>query len=85
MGIVKKFDWDSGDNLWHIDTINTHKGKLNDIYKWTIQNFRKLFDDKKEINWVRLTRAGDKIKRINNRNGKVLLFKVKKLGNDEQK
>ena len=64
-GIVEKFDWDSGNNLWHIDTINTHKGKLNDIYKWTIQNFRKLFDDKKEINWIRLTRAGDKIKRIN--------------------
>lgn len=64
-GIIERFDWDSGKNLWHIDTINTHKGKLNDIYKWTIQNFKKSFDDKKEINWIRTNRSGDKIKRVN--------------------
>jgi hemolysin-activating ACP:hemolysin acyltransferase len=64
-GIIERYDWDSGNNLWHIDTINTHKGKLNDIYKWTIQNFKKSFDDSKEINWIRLTKSGDKIKRVN--------------------
>ena len=27
--------------------------------------FKKSFDDSKEINWIRTTRSGDKIKRIN--------------------
>lgn len=34
-GIVERFDWDSGNNVWHIDTINTHNGKIKEIYKWT--------------------------------------------------
>ena len=29
-GIVERFDWDSGKNVWHIDTINTHKGKIKE-------------------------------------------------------
>jgi hemolysin-activating ACP:hemolysin acyltransferase len=64
-GVVEKFDWDSGNNVWHIDTINTHKGKINDIYKWTINNFLKIFSEDTEINWIRLTKSGNAIKRIN--------------------
>ena len=64
-GIIEKFEWDSGNNLWHIDTINNHKGKLNDIYKWTIDNFKKLFNEEKEINWIRLSKSGNKILKTN--------------------
>ena len=64
-GIVERFDWDSGNNVWHIDTINTHKGKINDIYKWTAYNFLKILPEDTEINWIRLTKSGNKIKRIN--------------------
>ena len=64
-GVVEKFDWDSGNNVWHIDTINTHKGKINDIYKWTAYNFLKILPEDTEINWIRLTKSGNKIKRIN--------------------
>ena len=61
----RKFDWDSGNNVWHIDTINTHNGKINDIYKWTANNFLKIISEDTEVNWIRLTKSGDKIKRIN--------------------
>jgi hemolysin-activating ACP:hemolysin acyltransferase len=64
-GIVERFDWDSGNNVWHIDTINTHKGKINDIYKWTAYNFLKILPEDTEVNWIRLTKSGDAIKRIN--------------------
>ena len=64
-GIIEKFDWDSGNNLWHIDTINTHVGKINYIYNWTCKNFLKRFNENKNINWIRLNKSGEGIKRIN--------------------
>jgi len=64
-GMIEKFDWDSGKNVWHIDTINNHKGKINDIYNWTIFNFLKTLPEDTEINWIRLTKSGNAIKRIN--------------------
>lgn len=64
-GIVERFDWDSGKNVWHIDTINTHKGKIKDIYKWTAYNFLKILPEDTKVNWIRLTKSGDAIKRIN--------------------
>tara|TARA_B100001248_G_C27277961_1_gene406247 strand:- start:208 stop:654 length:447 start_codon:yes stop_codon:yes gene_type:complete len=64
-GIVERFDWDSGKNVWHIDTINTHKGKIKDIYKWTAYNFLKILPEDTKVNWIRLTKSGDGIKRIN--------------------
>ena len=64
-GIVEKFDWDSGNNVWHIDTINTHNGKIKEIYKWTAQNFLKILPEDTKVNWIRLTKSGDGIKRIN--------------------
>ena len=64
-GIVERFDWDSGKNVWHIDTINTHKGKIKDIYKWTAYNFLKILPEDTKVNWIRLTKSGDAIKRLN--------------------
>ena len=64
-GVIEKFDWDSGKNVWHIDTINNHNGKINEIYKWTVENFLKILPEETEVNWIRLTKSGDKIKRVN--------------------
>ena len=64
-GVIEKFDWDSGKNVWHIDTINNHNGRINEIYKWTAENFLKILPEETEVNWIRLTKSGDKIKRIN--------------------
>jgi len=64
-GMIGKFDWDGGKNVWHIDTINNHKGKINDIYKWTAFNFLKTLPEDTEVNWIRLTKSGNAIKRIN--------------------
>ena len=64
-GVIEKFDWDSGKNVWHIDTINNHNGRINEIYKWTAENFLKTLPEETEVNWIRLTKSGDKIKRIN--------------------
>ena len=64
-GMIEKFDWDSGKNVWHIDTINNHNGRINEIYKWTAENFLKILPEETEVNWIRLTKSGDKIKRIN--------------------
>jgi hemolysin-activating ACP:hemolysin acyltransferase len=64
-GRLDRFDWDSGKNLWHIDTINNHNGKINDIYKWTVINFLKTLPEDTDINWIRLTKSGNAIKRIN--------------------
>ena len=39
--------------------------KLKDIYKWTINNLSNCLEDDNYINWIRLNKEGDKIKRIN--------------------
>ena len=64
-GKLDRFDWDSGKNVWHIDTINNHNGRINDIYKWTAFNFLKILPEDTEVNWIRLSKSGDAIKRIN--------------------
>ena len=64
-GRLERFDWDSGKNVWHIDTINNHKGWINDIYKWTAFNFLKTLPEDTDVNWIRLTKSGNAIKRIN--------------------
>jgi hemolysin-activating ACP:hemolysin acyltransferase len=64
-GRLERFDWDSGKNVWHIDTLNNHKGKINDIYKWTAFNFLKTLPEDTDVNWIRLTKSGNAIKRIN--------------------
>ena len=64
-GTLNKFDWDSGTNCWHIDTISTAYNKLKDIYKWTINNLSNHLKDEQSINWIRLNKQGTKVKRIN--------------------
>ena len=64
-GILERFDWDSGKNVWHIDTINNHKGWINDIYKWTAFNFLKTLPEDTDVNWIRLTKSGNEIKGVN--------------------
>ena len=64
-GRLERFDWDSGKNVWHIDTINNHKGLINYIYKWTAFNFLKTLPEDTDVNWIRLTKSGNAIKRIN--------------------
>ena len=62
---LHKFDWDSGDNCWHIDTINTAQNKLKDMYNWTANYFSKILSDDEYFNWIRLDNTGQKVKRIN--------------------
>ena len=64
-GQLNKFDWDSGKNCWHIDTISTAYNKLKDIYKWTINNLSNCLENNNYINWIRLNNKGNKVKRIN--------------------
>ena len=64
-GVLKRFDWDSGKNVWHIDTINNHKGWINKIYAWTAKHFPTFLDGEEYVNWIRLTKSGNAIKRIN--------------------
>ena len=64
-GVLENLDWNSGDICWHIETVNTHPTKLKEIYKWTAQNFLKILPEDTKVNWIRLTKSGDGIKRIN--------------------
>jgi hemolysin-activating ACP:hemolysin acyltransferase len=64
-GRLNKFDWDSGKNCWHIDTVNIATNKLTEIYNWTINNLSNHLKDEQYINWIRLNKQGTKVKRIN--------------------
>ena len=64
-GKLNKFDWDSGKNCWHIDTISTAYNKLKDIYSWTANNFPKFLSENDYVNWIRLDKTGEKVKRVN--------------------
>ena len=64
-GELNKFDWDSGKNCWHIDTISTAYNKLKDIYNWTANNFPKFLSENDYVNWIRLDKTGEKVKRVN--------------------
>ena len=64
-GRLNKFDWDSGENCWHIDTVNTAQNKLKEIYNWTASYFSKILTDDEYFNWLRLDKTGQKVKRVN--------------------
>ena len=64
-GRLNKFDWDSGKNCWHIDTVNTAQNKLTEIYNWTANYFSKILTDDEYFNWLRLDKTGQKVKRVN--------------------
>ena len=64
-GQLEKFDWNTGKNCWHIDTVNTAQNKLTEIYNWTASYFANLLTDDEYFNWLRLDKEGQKVKRIN--------------------
>jgi hemolysin-activating ACP:hemolysin acyltransferase len=59
-GLIDNEDWNSGNHLWHIETIC--KSNLNEIMKWTKSFLTKKFGIGKEINWLRI--KDDKIIRV---------------------
>jgi len=59
-GIIENKDWNSGNHLWHIETIC--KSNLNKIMKWTKSFLTKKFGIGKEINWLRI--KNNKIVRV---------------------
>ena len=64
-GQLEKFDWNTGKHCWHIDTISTAYNKLKDIYNWTANNFPKFLSENDYVNWIRLDKTGEKVKRVN--------------------
>ena len=59
-GFIDNKDWNSGNNLWHIETIC--KYNLKNIMKWTKSFLTKQIGIGKEINWIRIKSNVDKIK-----------------------
>ena len=59
-GLIDNEDWNSGNHLWHIETIC--KSNLNEIMKWTKSFLTKQFGIGKQINWLRI--KDDKIIRV---------------------
>ena len=59
-GLIANEDWNSGNHLWHIETIC--KSNLNQIMKWTKSFLTKQFGIGKQINWLRI--KDDKIIRV---------------------
>ena len=59
-GLIYNEDWNSGNHLWHIETIC--KSNLNQIMKWTKSFLTKQFGIGKQINWLRI--KDDKIIRV---------------------
>ena len=53
-------DWNSGDRLWHIDTLCI--GNILKVHRWTKEYFTKLLGVNKAINWLRVS-PDNKIKR----------------------
>ena len=53
-------DWNSGDKLWHIDTLCI--GNILKVHRWTKEYFTKLLGVNKAINWLRVS-SDNKIKR----------------------
>ncbi len=51
-GVLEDQDWNSGNQLWHIDTICVKN--LNKIMSWTKQYFTKTLGINKPINWLRV-------------------------------
>jgi|TARA_R110000822_G_scaffold61519_7_gene152074 hemolysin-activating ACP:hemolysin acyltransferase len=52
-GFIGDKDWNSGNQLWHVDTICVKQ--LNKIMSWTKQYFTKKLGINKPINWLRVS------------------------------
>ena len=51
-GFINYNEWNSGNNIWHIETICI--SNLKDIMSWTKNYFAKKFGSNKVINWLRI-------------------------------
>jgi len=51
-GKIASKDWNSGDNVWHIDTICVKN--IRKVMSWTKEHFRKILKVNQPLNWLRL-------------------------------
>ena len=51
-GILKKEDWKSGNNIWHIETIA--KKNLRNIMSWTKDFFSSRLEEGTPVHWLRV-------------------------------
>ena len=68
-------DWNSGNNVWHIDTICVRD--LKKVMSWTKEHFRKILKVDQSLNWLRIDdngviyRKASKFKREFHNKGKI--------------
>ena len=51
-GKLNTKDWNSGNNVWHIDTICVKN--IRKVMSWTKEHFRKILKVNQCLNWLRL-------------------------------
>lgn len=52
-GLMLPSFWNSGANVWHIDTICN--GKLLDVHRWTKQHFEDVLKEGDTVSWLRVS------------------------------
>jgi len=55
-GKIASKDWNSGDNVWHIDTICVKN--IRKVMSWTKEHFRKILKVNQPLNWLRIDDNG---------------------------
>jgi hemolysin-activating ACP:hemolysin acyltransferase len=74
-GKITSKDWNSGDNVWHIDTICVKN--IKKVMSWTKEHFRKILKVDQSLNWLRIDdngviyRKASKFKREFHNKGKI--------------
>jgi len=74
-GKIASKDWNSGDNVWHIDTICVKN--IRKVMSWTKEHFRKILKVNQPLNWLRIDdngviyRKASKFKREFHNKGKI--------------
>ena len=53
---LKPYDWNSGNNVWHMDTICVKN--IRKVMSWTKEHFRKILKVNQPLNWVRISDDG---------------------------
>jgi len=53
---LKPNDWNSGNNVWHMDTICVKN--IRKVMSWTKEHFRKILKVNQPLNWVRISNDG---------------------------
>jgi hemolysin-activating ACP:hemolysin acyltransferase len=51
-GFIDKYDWKSGNNIWHIETVA--KKNLKEIMSWTKNYFSSIFETNTPVSWLRI-------------------------------